>query len=68
MWILHLDTIKKNTETLTDASNEVGLEINVEKTNRHRPPIWLSALPLNLTYILIVILTLLLVNLPYTNF
>jgi hypothetical protein len=26
------DTIKKNTETLTDASKEVGLEINVEKT------------------------------------
>jgi hypothetical protein len=24
--------IKKNTETLTDASKEVGLEINVEKT------------------------------------
>jgi hypothetical protein len=26
------DTIKKNTETLTDASKEVGLEINTEKT------------------------------------
>jgi hypothetical protein len=26
------DTIKKNTETLNDASKEVGLEINVEKT------------------------------------
>jgi hypothetical protein len=26
------DTIKKNIETLTDASKEVGLEINVEKT------------------------------------
>jgi hypothetical protein len=26
------DTIKKNTETLTEASKEVGLEINVEKT------------------------------------
>jgi hypothetical protein len=26
------DTIKKNTETLIDASKEVGLEINVEKT------------------------------------
>jgi hypothetical protein len=25
-------TIKKNTETLTDASKEVGLEINVDKT------------------------------------
>jgi hypothetical protein len=28
----NIDTIKKNTETLIDASNEVGLEINVEKT------------------------------------
>jgi hypothetical protein len=28
----NLDTIKKNTETLIDASKEVGLEINVEKT------------------------------------
>jgi hypothetical protein len=27
-----VDTIKKNTETLIDASKEVGLEINVEKT------------------------------------
>jgi sorting nexin-29 len=27
-----IDTVKKNTETLTDASKEVGLEINVEKT------------------------------------
>jgi hypothetical protein len=26
------DTINKNTETLTDASKEVGLEVNVEKT------------------------------------
>jgi hypothetical protein len=26
------DTIKKNTETLIDASKEVGLEINIEKT------------------------------------
>jgi hypothetical protein len=26
------DTIKKNTETLTDASKEVGLQINVKKT------------------------------------
>jgi hypothetical protein len=25
-------TIKKNTETLVDASKEVGLEINVDKT------------------------------------
>jgi hypothetical protein len=25
-------TIKKNTETLTDASKEVGLDINIEKT------------------------------------
>jgi hypothetical protein len=28
----NIDTINKNTETLTDASKEVGLEINVEKT------------------------------------
>jgi hypothetical protein len=27
-----IDTVKKNTETLIDASEEVGLEINVEKT------------------------------------
>jgi hypothetical protein len=27
-----IDTIKKNTETLIDASKKVGLEINVEKT------------------------------------
>jgi hypothetical protein len=27
-----IDTIKKNTETLIDASKEVGLEINAEKT------------------------------------
>jgi hypothetical protein len=27
-----IDIIQKNTETLTDASKEVGLEINVEKT------------------------------------
>jgi hypothetical protein len=27
-----IDTIKKNTETLIDASKEVGLEINVRKT------------------------------------
>jgi hypothetical protein len=27
-----MDTIKKNTETLIDASKEVGLEINAEKT------------------------------------
>jgi hypothetical protein len=26
------DTIKKNTQTLTDASKEVGLEENTEKT------------------------------------
>jgi hypothetical protein len=26
------DTIKKNTETLTDASKEVGLRINIEET------------------------------------
>jgi hypothetical protein len=27
----HIETMKKNTETLIDASTEVGLEINVEK-------------------------------------
>jgi hypothetical protein len=28
----NIDTIKKNTETLTDASKEVGLEVNTGKT------------------------------------
>jgi hypothetical protein len=28
----NIDTIKKNTETLIDASKEVGLEINIEET------------------------------------
>jgi hypothetical protein len=28
----NIDTVKKNTESLNDASKEVGLEINVEKT------------------------------------
>jgi hypothetical protein len=28
----NIDTVKKNTETLIDASKEAGLEINVEKT------------------------------------
>jgi hypothetical protein len=28
----NIDTIKKNKETLIDASKEVGLEINIEKT------------------------------------
>jgi hypothetical protein len=27
-----IDTLKRNTETLLDASKEVGLEINIEKT------------------------------------
>jgi hypothetical protein len=29
----NIDTIKKNIETLIDASKEVGLEINVKKTS-----------------------------------
>jgi hypothetical protein len=29
----NIDTVKKNTETLIDASMKVGLEINVENTN-----------------------------------
>jgi hypothetical protein len=28
----NIDTINRNTETLIDASKEVGLEVNVEKT------------------------------------
>jgi hypothetical protein len=28
----NIDTVEKNTETLSDASKEVGLEINIEKT------------------------------------
>jgi hypothetical protein len=28
----NIDTIKKNTDTLIDASKEVGLQINIEKT------------------------------------
>jgi hypothetical protein len=28
----NIDTVKKNTETLTDANKDAGLEINVEKT------------------------------------
>jgi hypothetical protein len=27
-----IDTIKKNTQTLMDASKEIGLEVNTEKT------------------------------------
>jgi hypothetical protein len=34
----NIDTIKKNTEILIDASKEVGLEINIEKTKY----MWLS--------------------------
>jgi hypothetical protein len=33
----NIDTIKKNTETLIDASKEVGLEINIEKTKYMLP-------------------------------
>jgi hypothetical protein len=29
----NIDTIKKNTQTLIDASKEIGLEVNTEKTN-----------------------------------
>jgi hypothetical protein len=32
----NIDTIKKNKENLIDASKEVGLEINVEKTKLTR--------------------------------
>jgi hypothetical protein len=28
----NIDTLKKNTKTLIDASREVGIEVNVEKT------------------------------------
>jgi hypothetical protein len=28
----NIDTVNKNTGTLTDASKEVGLEVNIEKT------------------------------------
>jgi hypothetical protein len=28
----NIDTIKKNTETLTDTSEEAGVEVNTEKT------------------------------------
>jgi hypothetical protein len=28
----NIDTIKKNTQTLMDASKKVGLEVNIEKT------------------------------------
>jgi hypothetical protein len=33
----NIDTIEKNTKTLIDASKEVGLEINVEKTKYMLP-------------------------------
>jgi hypothetical protein len=31
--IIHVDTVKKNTQTLIDASKEVSLEVNAEKSN-----------------------------------
>jgi hypothetical protein len=34
----NIDAIKKNTETLIDASKEVGLEINIEKSKYSRLP------------------------------
>jgi hypothetical protein len=48
MWIYlfdNIDTINKNTEILIDASKEVGLEVNTEKTkyillSRHRSEEW----------------------------
>jgi hypothetical protein len=32
LWGDNIDTIKENTETLIDASKEVGLEVNAEET------------------------------------
>jgi hypothetical protein len=32
LWVDNIDTVKKNTETLIDASKEVGLGVNAEKT------------------------------------
>jgi hypothetical protein len=29
----NIDTLRTNTETVIDASREIGLEINIEKTN-----------------------------------
>jgi hypothetical protein len=31
----NIDTIKRNTETLIDASKEVGLEVNAQKTTKY---------------------------------
>jgi hypothetical protein len=36
----NIDTIKKNAETLIDASKEVGLEINAEKTKYMLLSLW----------------------------
>jgi hypothetical protein len=33
-WVINnIDTIKKNTQILIDASKKIGLEVNTEKTN-----------------------------------
>jgi hypothetical protein len=39
----NIDIVKKNTETLTDASKEVGLEINIQKAKNLLPSRHLNA-------------------------